>query len=109
MHRLFPERPTMIAGRLVRLCIEEKGVKKWISPEIEDFLASGANFAHSGAAVHQTNLEYLLWIEDKWNKAVETLRSKASSSSDRVCCFMFVYCFVCNFEFVCFLFYFVCF
>lgn len=79
IHPLFPERPTMMCGRLVRSFVEVGGAKRWISPEIEDFLASGANFSHSGAAVHQTALEYLLWIADKWAKSVAYLWSQPNS------------------------------
>ena len=60
MHGKFPARPMVMLCRVVRSFIVVKGQKLYITPEIEDFLASGANYSHSGAAVHQTNIKLLL-------------------------------------------------
>ena len=86
MHGKFPARPTVMLCRVVRSFIVVKGQKLYITPEIEDFLASGANYSHSGAAVHQTNIKLLLWIADKWQRVESKLKQKGSS----VCTFLFI-------------------
>ena len=87
MHAKFPSRPTVMLCRVVRSFIVVKGQKLYITPEIEDFLAFSANYSHSGAAVHQTNIKLLLWIADKWQCVETKLKQKGSS----VCTFLFIF------------------
>ena len=74
IHQYFPEgQPTTILGKVVRTYILEDGVKCYISPEIEDLLASGSNWMHSGASVHQNAFELLQWVQDKWRRSLTAI------------------------------------
>ena len=80
IHKFFAGKPASLPVRLLRSFIEEDGERLYMSPQIEDFIASGKNFEHSGAAVHQTPLELLFWIKKKWED--ETASYKLVNNSE---------------------------
>ena len=76
IHKFFEARPTHIQGRWVHEFIEVDGKRLYMSAEIEDMLASGSNWMHTGASVHQNNFELLQWVEDRWVQATRDFQAR---------------------------------
>ena len=78
LHPLFPARPTHIRLHILReFIVNSKGEKLYISDEIEDFLASAANFEQSQGSVHQSPLEFLFWVKQKSESIMPQLLNSA--------------------------------
>ena len=64
IHKYFGNRkPEIMKYLMLRSFIVENGERLYLSPLMEDFIASGRNFEHSKGAVHSTKLEVLFQVE----------------------------------------------
>lgn len=84
IHKFFPEgRPTELTFIMMHSYIEVDGEKLYMSPEIEDFFASGKNFEHSDGSVHQTKLERYFQVRKYWKTfVIEYKEANKSAVSD---------------------------
>ena len=71
IHRFFGGiQPTSLQFQMMWFYIEVNGEKLYISPEIEDFFASGKNFEHSDGSVHQSKLELFFQVYKWWTSYI---------------------------------------
>lgn len=86
IHKYFPGgKPEYMLVQVLKTSIEENGEVLYMSEEIEDFIASGKNYEHSGGSVHQTNLELCFWLKGKW----ETIARKYHAEHHKEVLYLF--------------------
>jgi hypothetical protein len=69
IHKYFPDGPPLsLKFKMMRSFILIDGEPYYMSPDIEDYFASGKNYEHTEGSVHQTKLEILMTIRKWWNE-----------------------------------------
>ncbi len=82
IHRFFPDGPPKILKfKIMRSFVVIDKERYYMSPDIEDYFASGKNWEHSEGSVHQTKLEVFITVRKWWNERI-------ANAKGNVCMFL---------------------